>query len=95
MVFKKSAKESKAEQNQNRDFHRHVPFSKLYPEIEGTWPTAKCRGRKSFDTWYYIVTCVTLCVFFSSKSKAINAFPKRILKSKARDQSNQTRKKLF
>ena len=36
MVFKKSAKEPKAEQNQNRDFHRHVPFSKSYPEIEGT-----------------------------------------------------------
>ena len=67
-------------------------FSKSYPEIESTWPTAKCRGRKSFDTWYYIVTCATLCVSFSSKSKAINVFPKHILKSKARDLSIQARK---
>ena len=41
------------------------------------------------------VTCVTLCVSFSSKSKAINGFPKHILKWKTRDQSIQTRKKLF
>ena len=75
--------------------HGILPFSKSYPEIESTWPTAKCRGRKSFDTWYYIVTCATLCVSFSSKSKAINVFPKHILKSKARDQSNQARKKLI
>ena len=75
--------------------HGILPFSKSYPEIESTWPTAKCRGRKSFDTWYYIVTCATLCVSFSSKSKAINVFPKHILKSKARDQSIQARKKLF
>ena len=53
-----------------------LPFSKSYPEIKSTWPTAKCRRRKSCDTWYYIVTCATLCVSFSSKSKAINVFPK-------------------
>ena len=75
--------------------HGILPFSKSYPEIESTWPTAKCRGRKSFDTWCYIVTCATLCVSFSSKSKAINAFPKHIPKLKARDQSIQARKKLF
>ena len=50
--------------------------------------------RKSFDTWYYIVTCATLCKSFSWKTKAI-IFPKHILKSKARKQSNQARKKLF
>ena len=50
--------------------------------------------RQYFDTWYYIVTCTTLCVSFSSKAKAI-VFPKHILKSKARDHSNQTSKKLF
>ena len=105
MAFK-SAKLKKSEQNQNWDFHRHVfnaiffftqilPFSKSYPELESTWPTAKCRGRNSFDTWYYIVTCATLCVNFSSKSKAINVFPKHIQKLKARDQSIQARKKLF
>ena len=75
--------------------HGILPFSKSYPEIESTWPTAKCRGRKSFDTWYYIVTCATLCVHFSLKSKAINIFPKHILKLKACDQSIQARKKLF
>ena len=94
MAFK-SAKWPKAEQNQNWDFHRSVPVSKSYPEIESTWPTANCRWRKPFETWYYIVTCAPLCISFSSKSKAINVFLKRILKSKARDQSNQTRKKLF
>ena len=50
--------------------------------------------RQYFDTSYYIVTCTTLCVSFSSKAKAI-VFPKHILKSKARDHSNQTSKKLF
>ena len=85
---------------QNRDFHGHVcnaipSFSKSYPEIESTWSNAKCMGRKSFDTWYYIVTCAKFCVSFSSKSKATNIFPKLILKLKARDQSIQERKKLF
>ena len=86
MVFK-SVKKTKAEQNQNRYFLCHVfntiflltwhfRFSKSYPEIESTWPTAKCRGRKSFDTWYYLVTCAMLCLIFSSKLKAINVFPK-------------------
>ena len=75
--------------------HGILLFSKSYPEIESTWPTAKCKGRKSFDTWYYLVTCATLCVSFSSRSKAINVFPKHILKSKARDRSIQARKKLF
>ena len=72
-----------------------LPFSKSYPESDSPWPTAKCKGRKSFGTWYYIVTCATLCVSFSSKPKAINVFPKHILKLKARDQSIQTKKKLF
>ena len=73
----------------------HVPFSKSYPKNESLWPTAECRERKSFDMWYYTVTCATLCVRFSSRSKAINVFPKHILKSKARDQSIHARKKLF
>ena len=75
--------------------HGILSFSKSYPEIESTWPTTKCRGRKSLDTWYYIVTCATPCGSFSSKSKAINVFPKHILKSKARDQSIQASKRLF
>ena len=40
-------------------------------------------------------SCATLCVSFSSKSKVTNVFPKHSLKSKARDQSIQARKKLF
>ena len=53
------------------------------------------QGKNVFDTWYYIVTRATLDVSFSSKSKAANVFPKYFLKSKARDQSFQARKKLF
>ena len=75
--------------------HGILPFSKSFPEIESTWPTAKCKGRKSFDKLYYIITCATLCVNFSSKSNTINVFPKHILKSKARNQSIQARNKLF
>ena len=75
--------------------HGILPFSKSYPEIESTWPITRCRERNSFDTWYYTVTCATLCVSFSSKSKAIDVFPKHILKSEARNQSIQTSKKLF
>ena len=51
--------------------------------------------RKPFNKWYYIVTCTTLCVSFSSKTKAINVFLDHILKSKARNQSDQVMKKLF
>ena len=56
----------------------------------------KVQEKKIF--WHvilHIVTCATLCVSFLSKSEAINVFPKHILKSKARDQSIQARKKLF
>ena len=56
--------------------HNILSFSKSYPELESKWPTAKCRGRKSFDTGYYIVTCAMLCISFSSKLKATNVFPK-------------------
>ena len=56
--------------------HGIAAFSKSYPEIESTWTTAKCKERKSFDAWYYIVTCATLCVSFSPKSKANNVLPK-------------------
>ena len=78
------------EQNQNRDFHCHVPFS--YPEIESTWSTAKCRGRKSWQMILHGYLFNTL-LRFSSKSKAINVF--HILKSKLHDHSIQARKKLF
>ena len=42
-----------------------------------------------------MVICAMHCVYFSSKSKATNIFPKHILKLKAQDQSIQPRKKLF
>ena len=61
---------------QNFCLHSILLFFKSYPEIESTWPTAKCRRIKSFNSWYYIVTCAMFCVSFSSKSKAINVFPK-------------------
>ena len=66
-----------------------------YFEIESTWSTAKCRLRKSFDAWYYIVIFATFCVSFLSKSKATNIFPRHTLKSKVRDKSVQARKILF
>ena len=75
--------------------HSILLFSKSCHEIESTWSTTKCKERKSFDTWYYIVTCATVCVSFLSKSEAFNVFSKHVLKSKARGQSIQTRKKLF
>ena len=75
--------------------HGILPFSKSCHETESTWSIAKCKERKSFDTWYYIVTCATVCVKFLSKPEAINVFPKHVLKSKARGQSIQARKNLF
>ena len=53
------------------------------------------QGKKAF--WHVILHSYlgTLCVSFASKSKAINVFPKHILKSKARDHSIQARKKFF
>ena len=75
--------------------HGILPFSESNPEMEDTWKPAVCRAAKSFDPWYYIVTCATLCVSFSSKPEAIHVFPKHILKSKARDQSIEASKKLF
>ena len=105
MVFK-SAKFKKAEQNRNRDFHSHVfnaiflftRHSSVFQIIPWNWKhltNRKVQGKKSFDTWYCIVTCATLYVSFSSKSKTINVFLKHIVKLKARDQSIQGGKKLF
>ena len=84
----KSAKETKVEKNENLDFYRHIfnsiflltrhsSVSKSYPETESLESTSKCRGRKSFHTWYYIVFCATICVRFSSKSKTTFFFQNR------------------
>ena len=95
MVFLSQQSREKRNKIKIEIFHHHVPFSKSYPETETTWPIAKCKRRNSFDTWYYMVTCATLCVSFSSKSETINVFLKLVLKSKACDQSNQAGKKLI
>ena len=108
MVFK-SAKLKKAEQNQNWDFHCRVFnaiflftwHSSVFQIIPWNWKhltNRKVQGKKVVTrdiTLCNIVTRATLCVNFSSKSKAINVFSKHILKLKARDQSIQERKKLF
>ena len=102
---RKLAKWTKSEQNQDVNFYRQVfnsiflltQHSSLIQNIFWNWKhlmNRKCRLRKSFDRWYYIVICATLRVSFSSKSQATNIFPKYILKSKARDKSIQARKKL-
>ena len=95
MAFLSQQSREKRNKTKIEIFHFHVPFSKSYPETEATWPTAKCKRRNSFDTWYYMVTCAMLCVSFSSKSETINVFLKHLLKSKACDQSNQAGKKLI
>ena len=95
-------------ESQNRNFYRHIfdstllftRHSSVFQIIswnwnDGTWSNAKCRRRKSSNTWYYIVICATLCVSFSSKLKATNVFPKHILNSKARDRLIQASKKLL
>ena len=76
--------------------------SSVFQIIPWNWEhliNRKVQGKKVF--WHVILhyfSCyyiATLCVSFLSKSEAINVFPKHILKSKARDQSIQARKKLF
>ena len=54
-------------------------------------------GAKSLLIYYiyYIVVCETFYESFSSKSKAINVFPKHTLKSKTGDQSQLARQKSF
>ena len=100
---RKLAKKTKVEQTQNRNFYRHTfnsiflltRHSSVFQFMSWYWSTAKCRRRKSTDTWYNTVICATLCVNFLLKSKATNVFPKHILKSKAPDKSTQARRKMF
>ena len=103
-------RQTKVEQNQNRDFHRNAfnaiflltRHSSVFQIIPWNWEhliNRKVQGKKAF--WHVILhyfSCyyiATLCVSFLSKSEAIDVFPKHILKSKARDQSIQATKKLF
>ena len=69
-------------------------FPKIIPWNWKHLTNHKVKGKKVF--WQVILnsSCATLCVSFSLKSKAINVFPKHILKLQACDQSNQARKKL-
>ena len=89
-------------QNQSQNFttifliqyfclHAILPFSKSYPEID----QLQSAGKEMSDTWYCIVICARLCVSFLSKSKATNAFPKHLLKSKECDNSIQASEKVF
>ena len=70
---------------------RHSSVFQIIPWNWKHLTNRKWRGRHVILHSYF----ATLCVSFSSKSKAINVFPKHILKLKARDQSIQARKKLF
>ena len=74
--------------------HSILPFSKSYHKTESTWATTKCSKRKTFDMWYYTVTCATLCVSFSSKSNAINVFPKHISEIKSMWPINSSKKEI-
>ena len=65
--------------------------SKSYPETESTW-SAESAG--FWHITYYMVTCATLCVSFSPKLTATDAFPKYIMKSKPRDKSIQGKKEI-
>ena len=95
----KVSKVNKSRTKSKLEFYCHI-FNLIfllesYSEIKSTWSTAKCRWRKSFNTWYYIFIYAMLCLSFSSKSKATKVFPKHILKSKAHNQAIQARMKLF
>ena len=92
--FAEKQTKTKAEQYQNRDFDRYA-FNAIFLLAPHSSVFQIIPWHMIFNTWYYIVTCTMLCVSFSSKLKAINVFPKYFLKSKARDQSIQARKKLF
>ena len=67
---------------------RHSSVFQIVPWNWKHLTSRKVQGKKVFWKWYYRVTCATLCLSFSSKSKAINIFTKR-------DLSIQARKKLF
>ena len=104
MVFK-LAKLTKAEQNQNRYFPRHVfdaiflftRHSSVFQTIPWNWEhltNLKVQGKKVFrHLILHSYLCKALCKFFI-KSESIVVFLKHILKLKVRDQSVQARKKL-
>ena len=59
---RKLAKKTKLEQTQNRNFYRHTfnsiflltRHSSVFQFMSWYWSTAKCRRRKSTDTWYNV-----------------------------------------
>ena len=72
--------------------HGILPFSK---SIESTFIKRKVHAKKVFrHVILHSYLCNVLCRFSSNKI-ATNVFQKHILKSKARDQPIQARKKLF
>ena len=74
--------------------HGILPFSKSYREIESTWSTAKCRGRKSFDTWCYMVACATLCVSFFYQDRKQLCFSKTYPEIESTWLINSTKEKI-
>ena len=85
------------EQNQKSEFIRPTWHTSVFQIIFCNWKhliNRKVQAKKVF--WYMILhSYATLCVSFSSKSKATNVFPKHILELKARDKSIQSSKKLI
>ena len=87
-----------SKQKKNKSKSGFSPLRFVFQIIPWSWKhltNRKVNGKKVF--WQVILhsSCAMFCVSFSSKLKAINVFPKHILKSKTCDQSNRARKKLF
>ena len=72
--------------------------SSIFQIIPWSWKplmNRKVQGKKVFWHMKLYSSLCNISVSFSSKLKATNVVPKHILKSKARDESIQARKKLF
>ena len=75
-MFKVNKSRTKTKLEFSPAYFQYNIFFKILP--------LKCKRRKFFDTWCYIVICATI---FSIKSNVTNVFPEHILKSKACDQA--------
>ena len=79
-------------------FTRHFSVFQIIPWNWKHLTNRKLQVKKFFRhvmLHSYLCYALLLVLSFSSKSEAINVFPKHILKLKAHDQSIQVRKKLF
>ena len=57
-------------------------YSSVFQIISWNWKHLINRKMQAKKVFWHVVIYATLCVCFSSKSKAANVFPKNILKSK-------------